>query len=208
MLKHTLRLLLPGIVLLCVGGYRVAVPPGAGARSDLAALPHALLGMQGTDVPLDQAILDDLDPDDLLIRRYQRPDGVPVWVVLIYFVNTRLGGHDPQLCYRSQGYRTLEQPDLSATSSLGPIRAESFLASRGNRAERVATLWYTSAEGPVPDVGRYRRRLFFQGLRENRLYGIFVRVSTLENGRAGEAEAWNARVMAEVVSHLPSLIHE
>jgi EpsI family protein len=208
MLIRTAKLLFPGILLCLVGLYRVAVPPGAGAESNLAALPKELLGMKGTDVPLEQAILDDLDPDDLLIRRYLRPDGTPVWIVLIYFVNTRLGGHDPQLCYRSQGYRTESLPDLRVASAAGAIVAESFLATRGARSERVATLWYTSGEGPVPDVGRYRRRLFLQGLRENRLYGIFIRVSTIESAIPGEAEAWNERTVAEIVRQLPGLIHE
>jgi EpsI family protein len=208
MLKRTLRLLLPGLLLCMVGIYRIAVPPKTGADCDLSRLPLEILGMRGIDVPLGQAILDDLDPDDLLIRRYTRPDGLPVWIVLIYFVNSRLGGHDPQLCYRSQGYRTESMPPLETNSRLGPIRAESFMALRGARAERVATLWYTSAEGAVADVKLYRRRLFFQGLRENRLYGIFVRVSTIESDRPGEAEEWNERVLAEVVGYLPRLVRE
>jgi EpsI family protein len=207
-LKRILRVLAPGLLLLLIGVYRIASPPGAGAKSDLAALPREMLGLSGTDVPTEQAILDDLDPDDLLIRRYTRPDGVPIWVVMIYFVNTRLGGHDPQLCYRSQGYRTKDLPDQQIESAIGRITAESFVAIRGMRSERVATVWYTSGEEAISDVRRYRRQLFFQGLRENRLYGIFVRVSTLESERPGEAEGWNARFLAAIVENLPRLVHE
>jgi EpsI family protein len=207
-LKRALKLFAPGIVLILLGAYRIAAPPGAGAETDLASLPRELLGLQGVDVSTEQAILDDLDPDDLLIRRYTRPDGVPIWVVMIYFVNTRLGGHDPQLCYRSQGYRTKNLPEQQIESAIGPITAESFIATRGMRSERVATVWYTSGEGTISDVRRYRRQLFFQGLRENRLYGIFVRVSTLESERPGEAEAWNARFLAVIVENLPRLVHE
>lgn len=208
MLSRVTKLVLPGVLLCLVGAYRIAAPAGAGAQADLASLPMELLGARGADVPVEQAILDDLDPDDLLIRRYVRPDGVPTWVVLIYFMNSRLGGHNPQLCYRSQGYRTQDLPRQRIDSALGPFEAESFLATRGMRSERVATVWYTSGEGAVADVRRYRRRLFFQGLRENRLYGIFVRVSTLETERHGEAEAWNARFLGEVMRNLPLLIHE
>ncbi len=208
MLGRAMKILLPGICLCLIGVYRIAEPPGAGAESDLAALPREMLGLTGIDVPVEQAIVDDLDPDDLLIRRYTRPDGIPVWVVLIYFVNTRLGGHNPQLCYRSQGYRTRDLPEQRIESAIGPITAEAFLATRGMRSERVATVWYTSGEGAISDVSRYRRRLFLQGLRENRLYGIFVRVSTLESERPGEAEAWNARFLSEVVGNMPRLIHE
>jgi EpsI family protein len=207
-LGRATKILLPGILLCLIGVYRVAEPPGAGAKSDLAALPREILGLSSVDIPVEQAIVDDLDPDDLLIRRYMRPDGIPVWVVLIYFVNTRLGGHNPQLCYRSQGYRTRDLPEERIESAIGPITAEAFLATRGMRSERVATVWYTSGEGAISDVSRYRRRLFLQGLRENRLYGIFVRVSTLESEHPGEAGAWNARFLAEVVGNMPRLIHE
>ncbi|MDM7913950.1 MAG: hypothetical protein QUU85_01605, partial [Candidatus Eisenbacteria bacterium] len=58
------------------------------------------------------------------------------------------------------------------------------------------------------DVGRYRWRQFWQGLRRNSTYGVFVRISTLETPRAGEAEAWNERFLSEVVKLLPSLIRE
>ncbi len=163
MLGRATKILLPGILLCLIGVYRVAEPPGAGAKSDLAALPREILGLSSVDIPVEQAIVDDLDPDDLLIRRYMRPDGIPVWVVLIYFVNTRLGGHNPQLCYRSQGYRTRDLPEERIESAIGPITAEAFLATRGMRSERVATVWYTSGEGAISDVSRYRRRLFYRG---------------------------------------------
>ncbi len=206
MLKPGLRLFFPGLLLCLVTGYRIITPHEKGTAADLTALPVELMGLPGIDVPVEQAILDDLNPDGLVIRRYMRPDGIPVWVVLIYFVNRRLGGHDPQLCYRSQGYRTESLPGITLSSPSGILEAESFLASRPGRVERVATFWYTSGLGAVSDVGRYRRRLFIQGLRGNRLYGIFVRISTLETDKDGEAAMWNQRFVAEVAQKLPSLV--
>ena len=205
---RTLRLILPGILLLGVAGYRMAFPPTKGAESHLVDLPHEILGCPSEDLRTDQTIIDDLDSDDILIRRYRRPDGVPVWVVLIYFVNTRLGGHDPQLCYRSQGFRTETLPVLDIGMEHGRIAAEQFIAARPGRAERVATFWYAPGGRFVTDAGGYRNRLFLEGLRENRTYGVFARVSTLESGREGEAEDWNRRFVAELTRYLPKLIRE
>ncbi|MBD3161504.1 MAG: EpsI family protein [Candidatus Eisenbacteria bacterium] len=198
-------LFVPGLLVL-LACYRLLVPPAPGAASRLESLPMSLLDLPGEKVPLDQAVLDELDSDDLVIRRYLRPDGVPIWVVLVYFVNTRLGGHDPQLCYRSQGYRTRELSPLAMESALGDLTAERFEAGRPGRTERVATFWYTPGGRPVSDVRKYRFRLFLQGLRENRQYGVFVRVSTLEAGRPERAEEWNRAFVAELARQLPHLI--
>jgi EpsI family protein len=198
----------PGVLLCLLGAYRVGFPPARGAESHLHELPTVLLGLPATDVPADRAILDDLESSDLLIRDYRRPDGAPVWVVLIYFVNTRLGGHDPQLCYRSQGFHTRDLPDMRIPAGPPGLEAVSFLASKPGRVERVATFWYAPGGEILPDVSQYRGRLFLQGLRENRTYGVFVRISTLETDRPGEAEEWNARFAAEIARRLPGLIRE
>jgi len=208
MLGRVARLLAPGLLLCLIGLYRVASPPARGVESHLTALPSVLMGLSGVDVPVQQAILDDLGSDELLIRRYTRPDDVPVWVVVIYFVNTRLGGHDPQLCYRSQGFRTEDLPDAKIESTVGALKTENFSATRPGRRERVATFWYAPGGRIVPDVRSYRRMLFFQGLRQNRTYGAFVRVSTLETDQPGLAEEWNARFAAVVAGYLPQLIRE
>lgn len=207
MLKGTV-LLLPGLLLCLVGGYRFAFPPTEGAESQLKELPYQILGCPGVDLPTEAAIIDDLDSDDLLSRIYRRPDGVPVWVILVFFMNTRLGGHDPQLCYRSQGFKTQELPDLSVEARIGTLRAESFLATRSNRAERVATFWYAPGGRLVSDASQYRSRLLMEGIRRNRTYGVFARISTLETGNPGEAEAWAGRFAAEIANLLPDLIRE
>jgi EpsI family protein len=202
------RLLAPGLLLCLLGAYRIGFPPSRGAESHLSELPMTLLGLQGVDVPENRAILDDLESSDILIRDYRRPDGSPVWIVLIYFENTRLGGHDPQLCYRSQGFRTRDLPILHLQGGAGGMEAESFMATKQGRAERVVTFWYAPGGRILPDVTQYRGRLFLEGLRENRTYGVFVRISTLESDRPGEAEDWNTRFAAEIARRLPSLIRE
>jgi EpsI family protein len=201
-------MLVPGILLALIGVYRVGFPPAKGVESRLSELPAELLGLSGVNIPVEQAILDDLESDDILIRRYIRPDGVPVWVVLIYFVNTRRGGHDPELCYRSQGYRTEGLPGNTIQSETSGVHTEEFLARKAGRNERVATFWYAPGGRIVSDVGNYRRLLFLQGLRQNRTYGAFVRISTLETDQAGLAADWNARFVAEVARCLPALIRD
>ena len=208
MSARTARVLAPGLLLCLLGGYRIAFPPAKGAESRLEELPHVLLGLQGTAVPAEQAVIEDLDPSDILIREYRRPDGEPIWVVLIYFENSRLGGHDPKLCYRSQGFRTVDLPASRIAAESSKLEAESFLASRPERVERVMTFWYAPGGKVLGSVSQYREKLFLQGLRENRTYGVFVRISTIDGDRPDVAEDWNARFAAEIARRLPGLIRE
>lgn len=207
MLTWRTRLFVPALIFLAVAGFRWATPPSGRAESRLHDLPTNLLGLPGTDVPVEQAILDDLDPDELIVRRYTRPDGIPVWVVLIYFENKRRGGHDPELCYRSQGYRTSPVPSGDGGGDLSE-RVHTFLALRPERQERVSSFWYTSSGRIERSEGRYRGRQFLQGLLRNRTYGVFVRISTMETTGTDDARTWNGRFVEEVVRLLPGLVRE
>lgn len=205
MLRRAPCLFFPALLFVLLGAYQTGFPRGHGPVSHLHDLPLDLLGLQGQDVPISQAILDDLESDDLLVRRYRRADGQPIWLVAIYFLNARRGGHDPELCYMSQGFRIKDLPDLHVQHGDRGFVAQQFLAERPGRTERVAIFWYTQGYGEMKGVDRYRRELFWQGLWHNVSYGVFVRVSTLESPD-GQAEEWNRRFAAEVAAQLPHLI--
>lgn len=196
----------------CLAGlalYMIAFPPGKIAGTQLDSCPMELGGYAGADLGLDQTVLDDLDPDDYLIRRYDRPDGTPVWVVIVYFQNARLGAHDPALCYRSQGYQIHNQNTGTAQTGLGPVPYNGFLASKGSRRELVRLFWYTSGGKTMSEVKGWRDSMFFQGLRKNRSFGAFVRISTLtgEDDLPVAQEAID-RVMADLAPRLPGFFPE
>lgn len=201
MLKNTRVLASFGVVAL-LAAYILAFPPQKIEGTRLDTCPMELAGMPGTKLGLEQAVLDDLDPDDYLLRRYDRPDGGPVWLVIVYFQNARLGAHDPQVCYRSQGYQIQALPDGAVATSIGPLPYRSFLAVKGSQRELVRCLWYT-AGGALADVKGWRDRMFFQGLRSNRSFGAFVRISTLETGEPGAAERTITEIMRDLAPHLP-----
>jgi EpsI family protein len=189
-------------LLALLAAYVVAFPPWKLAGTHLDTCPMEIAGMPGTALGLEKAVLDDLDPDDYLLRRYDRPDGVPVWLVIVYFQNARLGAHDPQVCYRSQGFQVQTLPDGTVSSAIGPLPYRSFAATKGSRRELVRCLWYT-AGGALPDVKGWRDRMFFQGLRNNRSFGAFIRVSTLEAGDPGLADRVMTDFTRDLAPHLP-----
>jgi EpsI family protein len=201
MLKNA-RLMASFGLLLLLAAYAIAFPPLKLKGTRLDTCPMELAGMPGTKLTLEQAVLDDLDPDDYLIRDYTRADGVPVWLVIVYFQNARLGAHDPQICYRSQGFQVRELPAGSVDTTVGPYPYRSFVATKGPRRELVRYLWFT-AGGALPDVKGWRDRMFFQGLRNNRSFGAFVRLSTLETGEPGAAERAITDLLRDLAPRLP-----
>jgi EpsI family protein len=194
-------------MLALLAGYVIAFRPLTLEGTRLEACPMELAGMPGTKLTLDQAVLDDLDPDDYLIRQYTRADGIPVWLVIAYFQNARLGAHDPQICYRSQGYQVQELPPGSVATAIGPFPYRTFVAVQGPHREVVRCFWFT-AGGPLADVKGWRDRMFFQGLRNNRSFGAFVRISTMDTGDMGAAERTIADITRDLAPHLPGFFPE
>jgi EpsI family protein len=192
-----------GLVAL-LAGYVLVFPPWKAQGTRLDTCPMELGGMPGTKLTLEQTVLDDLDPDGYLVRRYERPDGIPIWLVIVYFQNARLGAHDPQVCYRSQGFQVQALPDGTVATAIGPVPYRGFLAVKGSRRELVRCLWYTGG-GVLADVKGWRDRMFFQGLRSNRSFGAFVRISTLETGDPGTAEQLVTKFTRDLAPHLPEL---
>jgi EpsI family protein len=206
MLKSPKVLASLGLVAL-LAAYILAFPPHRVAGTRLETCPMELAGMAGVRLGLEQTVLDDLDPDDYILRRYARPDGGAVFLVIVYFQNARLGAHDPQVCYRSQGYQVQTLPDGAIDTSIGPLPYRSFLAVKGSHRELVRYLWYT-AGGALADVKGWRDRMFFQGLRSNRSFGAFVRISTGETGDPGAADRTISEVMRDLAPHLAGFFPE
>lgn len=194
--------------LASLATYIVAFPPGEVGATYLELCPTMIAGCPGEDLGMDETVLDDLQPNAILSRRYVRPDGLPVWVLIVYFENARTRAHDPLLCYRSQGFELEMLPDRNLESALGTIPVQTFRAVRGSRDERVYHFWYTAGESVIGEMKTFRDDMFLQGLLRNRSFGAFVRISTLDNGEPAEAIGYLDTFTREVAAHLPRFFPE
>ena len=61
-------------------------------RGVLQAVPPTFGPWSGTDYSFEDAVIDELKADDILIRRYER-DGQTVWLCVVYHQNKRYGAH-------------------------------------------------------------------------------------------------------------------
>ena len=194
-------------LLALLAAYVVLRPPQRAGATRLDEVPDVVLGFPGEEVGLDQTVIDDLDSDALISRAYRRPDDLPLWLIVVYFENARLGAHDPLLCYRSQGFTIEMLPDRTVPSAIGPIPLRSFRAVRGQRVELVSYFWYTSGARALAEVKAFRDSMFFEGLLHNRSFGAFVRVSTIETDPA-QASGMISSFVKEIAPTLPRVFPE
>ena len=194
-------------LLALTGWYVLAHPPEDLAAADgaLAACPARFGDWNGTDLSFEDAVVDELKADDILIRRYQRGND-RVWLCIVYHQNRRYGAHDPRLCYESQGYMVERESHAAvADGHPGGLTVNRFIAER-TRDRRVVYYWWTTEGMSTADAGDFRRRMAMRGALDNRSWGAFVRIEGLvRDGDDAAAEAMVADFAARVARELPAV---
>ncbi len=160
-------------------------------RGVLQAVPPTFGPWSGTDYSFEDAVIDELKADDILIRRYER-DGQTVWLCVVYHQNKRYGAHDPQLCYDSQGFVIESEGHARVDDGTRDgLQVNTFVAER-QKQKRVVWYWWSTEGLSTADVRAFRSRMAVTGALDNRSWGAFVRVETVAGD--GDMAAASARV--------------
>ena len=202
-----MRFLLVVGLLAGTSAYVILHPPENLALGEgvLASCPTRFGDWNGTDLSFEDAVVEELKADDLLVRRYQRGDD-RVWLCVVVHQHRRYGAHDPKLCYESQGY-ILERPGTARVDDGRPggLTVNRFVADRA-RDRRVVYYWWTTDGLATADVGAFRRKMALGGALDNRSWGAFVRVEALVRDRGdAAADGRAADFAARVARELPRL---
>ena len=174
-------------------------------RGALTAVPTEFGPWNGTELSFEDAVVEELQSDDLLIRRYERGDR-PVWLCIVYHQHRRYGAHDPQLCYESQGY-LIEQKSQAQVDDghVGGLTVNRFVADRP-RHQRLVYYWWATRGVATADREEMRRRMMLSGTLDNRSWGAFVRVETaIETGHESGAEQRLQDFASRVARALPAV---
>lgn len=183
-----IRTLVALSLMVATAAYVQLHPPAnlAAGHGVLRACPERFGDWNGTELSFEDAVVEELRADDLLIRRYQRGNDV-AWLCVVYHQNHRYGAHDPHLCYESQGYVVEQTAHRRLTDgSPGGLEANQFVAVRPHD-RRLVYYWWSTAGLSTSDIGAFRSRMALSGALQNRSWGAFVRVETLirEGDEAG-----------------------
>ena len=167
-------------LMLATAAYVQLHPPAdlAAGHGVLRQVPQRFGEWNGTELSFEDAVVEELKADDLLIRRYQRGKDV-AWLCVVYHQNRRYGAHDPHLCYESQGY-VVERTAHRRIRDGSPegLTANQFVAVRPHD-RRLVYYWWSTAGLSTTDVGAFRSRMAMTGALQNRSWGAFVRVEAL-----------------------------
>jgi len=199
MIRYAVILLL----LAATAAYGALHPPLnlAAGRGVLARVPERIGEWNGTELSFEDAVVEELRADDILIRRYERGAEV-VWLCIVYHQNRRYGAHDPRLCYESQGYVIEREREGRMEGSSGGVPARWFVAERP-RGNRLVAYWWSTTGLATTDSWAFRRQMAVRGALDNRSWGAFVRVET---PIAGGDEAGAARRLVEFGSQVSGLL--
>jgi EpsI family protein len=195
------------VLLAAIAAYVVLFPPVnlALGRGLLRSCPVRFGEWSGAELSFEDAVVDELRADDLLLRRYQRGTDV-IWLMIVYHQNARNRAHDPVVCYDSEGYAVGRTTPAVVTGPDGrPVEINAFWAERPRDRRLVYFWWYAQGQA-TGSRGEAQGLMALRGALDNRSWGALVRVETLAPaGADARATADLKAFAAEVMRALPGL---
>jgi len=188
----------------------VSLSPASTSReATLDACPMEIGPLTGTDLPIQEFVLEELEPSAMLSRAYAgRHPLERVWLIVSYFENARYGAHDPEVCYRSQGWQTEPLSGVTLTAGSGVAEANRFRVVRRTEDRLVLYWWYIDEETVTRDHRSFMNAMALQGILKGSNHGSFIRVSTPVWPSEAEAEARLTGFATQVLAALPQMFQE
>ncbi len=151
-------------------------------RQPLREFPTQLGSWKGTDVALDQDVLDKLGPGDFLLRLYQNQQNRQLYfdLFIAYFRSQRTGDtiHSPNDCLPGAGWIPIERKQVTiAVPGHTPFPANRFIIAKGE-ARQLVLYWYWAHDRGVASDYWAKYYLVADAIRMNRSDGSLVRLKT------------------------------
>ena len=168
-------------------------------RLTLSAFPKQLNGWNGTDISIEQNVLDVLGAGDFLLRVYRNEAVTQPYVDLFiaYFPTQRAGDtiHSPKNCLPGAGWRPVESSRIDITlPGRAPFPANRYVIAKGQE-QQLVLYWYWAHNRAVASEYWAKFYLVADSMRLNRSDGSIVRVTTpLRSGES--ADAAQARLLS------------
>ena len=195
---------LPLFVLGATAAIIFASRPSHLAGVDFERVPYSFPGWWGRGVEVDPVAVEILQPDAIVMRRYDDAQGRACLLCIVYHQNNKYGAHDVPVCYTSVGYakKALDRQTLPAGAA--GLTVNRLVAGKPQDT-RVVYYWFTTGERDFADAGLFRRAQMISGLVSNRSHGALIRIETqAEGGDLHGAEARLGDLTARIVESLPA----
>jgi len=165
-------------VFLRARGRNETVP----SREPLSSLPYQLGEWQGSDVPMQQEVLEILGPGDFLQRLYEKTPANEPYVDLFvaYFPSQRTGDtiHSPKHCLPGAGWLPVESGRVILSfPGRTPFEVNRYVIAKGDERQLVL-YWYAAHDRILASEYWAKFYLVSDSIRLNRSDGSLVRVVT------------------------------
>jgi len=129
------------------GKAAVASPFPFSLRGGAGQLPLAIGDWHGLDFPLNLEAYTSIDPELLINRAYDHPDGRQVSFTAIGSAESRKL-HRPDICYQAAGWKITPLPAVPIELAEGAVSPGRFLVtSYEAREQRLIAYWYLWMDG-------------------------------------------------------------
>ena len=121
-----------------------------------------------------------LKPNSLIMREYSSVKGDdPLLLCIVYHKNDRWGSHNPQVCYKSQGWQVMDTKTRTIKIfGFKDFEVNEFVISKNNEKKIVTYWWYTSGKRQMGSRLKHMIYMCLNGLIYGHVESGFVRVST------------------------------
>ncbi len=179
------------------------LPTGAPEKR-LAGFPMAFDGWTGKEEPFQASVMEAVDADDSLHRRYEAAQG-GLWLYVGYYGTQKGGrtGHLPQHCYPAAGYKVLDLGKETLVQANGQPVAVNRLLTERNGQKTMVLYWIQSgdqkvlADGFAMNFSRLTRRLT-----QGRDDGAFVRISSVVSKSEADTLAAEKKFSVDVLDRI------
>ncbi len=189
--------LLAGAAVLVRSVSGGAPPP---RRIELAAFPGTIGQWQGSELPIEQRIVEAVGVDDHLSRTYAAPDGRSVQLYIGYYASQRRGDtiHSPKNCIPGSGWEPVRSRDVAIDLGGNRRILVNEYVIRKDHQEQYVLYWYHGRGRVVASEYRAKFWMVRDAIARGRTDGALVRVITsVEDGEeaAGRLAASFTRAM-------------
>jgi len=207
--KSRIKYLIPIIFLLSASYYTLFVyePKNSSETANILKMfPEKIGEWKATeDIKLDPSTITALEPSSLVFRKYENKNNTPVWLCIVYHQNDRWGAHDPQICYKSQGWNLFNYGGRYETTKipLGGIDHEinRFYVEKEGMREMVLYWWFGAKGKQMASRFDQIFNMVYTGIFYGYIESGFVRVSIpLRAGKEKVDEATALSFAKEVSS--------
>lgn len=156
------------------------------ADRNLSGLPMTIGAWQGEDVGVDNATLDLLESNAVLVRKYTK-EGRSVWLALVYYGDNRVALHLPENCSIGTGTDILDRQTVTvAITGKGNLLVNE-LVTGGRQQTNIILYYFQAGDLMTPSYAGMRWRMIKNFLKNRTSSGALIRCSIVVE--RGEEEA-------------------